>query len=61
MNAKKAKAARKLAQHIADRKGLPEVVHRDMPVGFGRTQTVVAADTWKGQYRALKKVVAQHY
>jgi hypothetical protein len=61
MNSKRAKAVRKLAQHIAARKGLPEVIHTEMPVGFGKKQTVVAADTQRGQYRALKKAVGQHY
>lgn len=61
MNSKRAKAVRKLAQHIAARKGLPEVAHQSMPVGFNKSQTVVAADTVRGQYRALKKAVSQHY
>lgn len=61
MNQKRAKAVRKLAQHIAARKGLPEVAYQKMWVGMNGRQTVVAADTVRGQYRALKKAVGQHY
>ena len=61
MNGKKAKAMRRLAEHVAARKGLQAVAHRDMPVGLGATQRVVAADTVRGQYRALKSVVKAAY
>lgn len=61
MNQKRAKAVRKLAQHIARSKNLTAVAHVAMPVGFNKTQQVVAADSERGQYRALKKAVAQHY
>lgn len=61
MNGKKAKAMRRLAETITARKGLPAVAHRDMPVGFNKTQRVVAADSTRGQYRALKAVVKAAY
>ncbi len=61
MNGKKAKAMRRLAEHVAEGKGLPAVAHRDMPVGFNKTQRVVAADTTRGQYRAIKAMVKSAY
>ncbi len=61
MNQKRAKAVRKLAQHIARSKDLPLVAHMNVPVGFRATQRVVAADSERGQYRALKKAVGLHY
>jgi len=61
MSGRKFKAMRKLAQHIAASKGLPAVMHRDMPVGLNKTQRVVAADCVRGQYRALKSAVAAEY
>ncbi len=61
MNQKRAKAVRKMAQHIAKSKNLPAVEYKKMWVGFGSRQQVVAADSQRGQYRALKKAVAQHY
>lgn len=61
MNQKRAKAVRKLAQHIADNKNLPAVAHMNVPVGFNAKQCVVASDSKRGQYRALKKAVAEYY
>lgn len=61
MNQKRAKAVRKMAQHIAKGKDLPEVAYKTMSYGFNQAQVTVAADTVKGQYRALKKALAQHY
>lgn len=61
MNQKRAKAMRKLAQHIAKSKNLPAVQYKEMRVGFGCRQQVVAADSERGQYRALKKAVAEYY
>ena len=61
MNGKKAKAMRRLAESITEAKGLPAVAHRDMPVGLNKSQRVVAADTTRGQYRALKAMVKAAY
>lgn len=61
MNGKKSKALRRLAEHIANGKGLPAVAHRDVPVGLGASQRIVAADTARGQYQALKSEVKRAY
>ena len=61
MNQKRAKAIRKMAQLIAANKGLTDKAYREMPVGLKATQRVVAADTERGQYRALKKAVGAYY
>jgi hypothetical protein len=61
MNAKRAKAIRRMAQAITKAKGLPERSTTEMSLGLNRVQTVNAADTTRGQYRALKKSVAAYY
>ena len=63
MNGKKAKAMRRLAEHVAKSKGLPERATRSMPVGPAENQVRVfnAADTTRGQYRAIKAMVKDAY
>lgn len=61
MNGKKAKAMRRLAETITAPKGLPAIAYREMPVGLKSTQRVVAADSTRGQYNALKAVVKAAY
>lgn len=61
MNGKKAKAMRRLAEHIASGKGLPARHTRTVDLGMGNVRVVNAADTTRGQYRALKAVVRAAY
>lgn len=80
MNAKRCKALRKMAAHIAGAKGLPQVAYKEL----GKNQRViddgvdeagkpkkrvvsitgtivVAGDTVRGQYKALKHEVKRAY
>lgn len=63
MNGKKAKAMRRLAESITQAKGLPARSTRSMPVGPAANQVRVfnAADTTRGQYRAIKAMVKGAY
>lgn len=61
MNGKKAKAMRRLAEHITSRKGLPARHEHQVDLGLGNVRVVNAADTTRGQYRALKAVVRAAY
>ena len=63
MNAKRAKAMRRIAERITAGRNLPERAIRSMQVGPDAHQVRVfnAADTTRGQYRALKSVVAAAY
>jgi len=58
MNAKKAKALRKLIQKVHGHR--PEHAFKDMTMGFAGMKTV-AADTQRGQYIAMKKLVKEQY
>jgi hypothetical protein len=61
MNAKRAKAIRRMAQAITKAKGLPERSTTEMSLGLDRVQTVNAADTTRGQYIALKSAIKSAY
>jgi hypothetical protein len=61
MNGKKAKAMRRLAETITARKGLPARHTHSIDLGLGNVRIVNAADTTRGQYRALKAVVKAAY
>jgi hypothetical protein len=61
MNGKKAKAMRRLAESITARKGLPARHAHSIDLGLGNVRIVNAADTTRGQYRALKAVVKAAY
>lgn len=61
MNAKRAKAIRRMAEAITKPKGLPTRSTTQVALGLDREQTVNAADTTRGQYLALKKSVSAHY
>lgn len=59
MNAKKAKALRKMIQELHGIR--PEHAFKKMSIGFSQGQLTVAADTQRGQYIAMKKLVKEHY
>lgn len=61
MNGKKAKAMRRLAETITTPKGLPARHAHAIDLGMGKVRVVNAADTTRGQYRALKAVVKAAY
>lgn len=61
MNGKKAKAMRRLAESITKAKGLPARHARTVDLGLGNVRVVNAADTTRGQYRALKSMVKAAY
>lgn len=61
MNAKRAKAIRRMAEAITKPKGLPTRSITEVALGMGREQTVNAADSTRGQYLALKKSVSAYY
>jgi hypothetical protein len=61
MNGRKAKALRRMAEHIVSTKGLPERATTAVDVGLGKARVVNAADTTRGQYRAMKAMVKGAY
>jgi hypothetical protein len=63
MNGRKAKALRRMAEHITEVKDLPARSTQSMPVGPATSQVRVfnAADTTRGQYRAIKAMVKAAY
>ena len=63
MNAKKARALRRIAERITQAKGLPDRSLQRMPIGPAKNQVRAfnAADTTRGQYRALKASVKDAY
>ena len=63
MNGRKAKAMRRMAEQITAAKGLPARATRAMPVGpdAGQVRVFNAADTTRGQYRAIKQMVRAAY
>jgi hypothetical protein len=61
MNGKKAKALRRMAEHITRAKGLPERATQSTDVGMGKVRVFNAADTTRGQYIALKAMVKTAY
>jgi hypothetical protein len=61
VNAKKAKALRRMAEHITTGRGLPERHTKTVDVGMGKTRSVNAADTTRGQYIALKSAIKSAY
>lgn len=52
-----------MAEHLTVPRGMPERAYKEMGVGFtDRAVTVtVAADSTRGQYRAIKRAVKQAY
>jgi hypothetical protein len=61
MNAKKAKALRRMAVSITTGRGLPDRRTTDVPLGLNKVRSVNAADSTRGQYIALKKAVKGAY
>jgi hypothetical protein len=59
MNAKKAKALRKLIEKVHGHR--PELAYKKMTMGFAQGMVTVAADTQRGQYVAMKKMVMEKY
>ena len=59
MNAKKAKALRKLIKKHHGKK--PELAYKKMTMGFAQGMVTVAADTQRGQYVAIKKLLKAKY
>ena len=59
MNAKKAKALRKIINQLHGQR--PEHAFKQMTMGFAQGMLTVAADTQRGQYIAMKKLVKEHY
>lgn len=59
MNAKKAKALRKMMQALHGQR--PEHAYKKMTMGFAQGMVTVAADTQRGQYVAMKKLIKQEY
>lgn len=59
MNAKKAKALRKMMQTMHGHR--PEHAFKEMTMGFAQGMVTVAADTQRGQYVAMKKLIKREY
>jgi hypothetical protein len=59
LNAKKAKALRKLIKHA--HKNLNGHAFKEMSVGLSTAQLTVAGDTQRGQYLAMKRWIKDEY
>lgn len=59
MNAKKAKALRKMIGALHGQR--PAHAFKEMTMGFSHGMVTVAADTQRGQYIAMKKLVKEQY
>lgn len=59
MNAKKAKALRKMMGQLHGHR--PEHAFKEMTMGFAQGMVTVAADTQRGQYVAMKKLIKREY
>jgi hypothetical protein len=59
MNAKKAKALRKMMDQLHGHR--PEHAYKQMTMGFAQGMVTVAADTQRGQYVAMKKLIKREY
>jgi len=59
MNAKKAKALRKMMDQLHGHR--PEHAYKEMTMGFSQGMVTVAADTQRGQYIAMKKLIKREY
>lgn len=59
MNAKKAKALRKMMTQLHGHR--PEHAFKEMTMGFAQGMVTVAADTQRGQYVAMKKLIKREY
>ncbi len=59
MNAKKAKALRRMMDKLHGHR--TEHAYKEMTMGFAGGMVTVAADTQRGQYIAMKKVIKQAY
>jgi hypothetical protein len=59
MNAKKAKALRQMIKHLHGHR--PEHAFKQMSVGYAQGMVTVAADTQRGQYVTMKRVIAKAY
>jgi len=59
MNSKKAKALRKLITAVHGHR--PAHEFKEMTMGFAQGMVTVAADTQRGQYVAMKKLVKEQY
>jgi|DEB0MinimDraft_12_1074336.scaffolds.fasta_scaffold40944_2 ribosomal protein S7 len=59
MNSKKAKALRKLITAVHGHR--PAHEFKEMTMGFAQGMVTVAADTQRGQYVAMKRIIAKAY
>ena len=59
MNAKKAKALRRMMDQLHGHR--PEHAFKQMTMGFAQGQVTVAADTQRGQYVAMKNLIRKAY